>query len=227
MKTFTHKHQALLNYVALDDTRPVLAGIFVDPENNVAVAANGTDLLVMPLIELNDENYPGTPGAGDTNIESVILPASPIKEAIKSIPTKAAKYLSALNHVKVSRANGKVILTTTDAEVARDVAVTPITGTYPKYKELSPQYQPVGNEVSVTTMAVTSLEAILKTAKLVGAQCIRLQFKDSDSVIRIDFSRGGETNKGTIALAMPMSKEIHAQFDYDNIPKQTTTNDGE
>ena len=210
MKTLTKPHLALTYFTAKDQTRPVLTGVHVESDTGLACAADGFKLLVMPLAELPDGDYPETPGAGTEPIREGIIPAAAVVDAVKSLP-KHNNALPALDHVKLSGGgNGKVVLTTTSLDTVRDARTPLVTGTFPTYGQLIPAHISTkeAGRAKVTTIGLEHLEAIVKAAKAIGSDKVRLQVTDWEAPVRFEMLASSEQRGHYETLAygviMPM-----------------------
>ena len=195
MKAFTRKHKALLNFVAKNDTRPILTGIYI--QDGIAAAADGFTLLEMPLEDVSRESFPVITTLEDAN--NVIIQAKVIASAIQNIPTRST--IPATKTAPIVQEDGRVSIITSDTYVTNTITSIPIVGTYPNYKTLIPEHKSP-SDAPVVWISRIILQQLATAMRDMKAEYIRFQLGTKENVtVRVEFK--GDELEGVVGAIMP------------------------
>ena len=186
-----------------DETRWNLAGVYMCP-----MATAATDGRCLGIVSTPPDDPRDFPGVGDAESQPppAIVPLAAVKQALKSIPKKAAKRLPILANVAVSGENGRRRLVTTDLESTTPVDVKTLEGSdFPDFQAVIPQTAPTFR----IAFNAALLGKVLQTAARMSAKGVMLEFFDDPAdgpgvkPVKIT-AELHDTGQSALFLVMPM-----------------------
>ena len=120
---------------AKSEARIVLTGVNFDSENTTATNAHILLSCELPKVDITE--YPAVQGLPEGDAEfSAIVPLNGLK-------IKKSKNLPILNNAMVVKKEGVVSIATTDLETVQREDIRVVEGSYPPYKQVIPDAEPV------------------------------------------------------------------------------------
>ena len=170
--------QSTLYAAAVDDTRPVLNGVFIKVDGAIlTLAATDSYRLAERQVEITSTHK---------ELEALILPARAAAELVRILPDTDEKVTLTLSANQLS-------LTTEDTQVVSRL----IEGTYPDYRQIIPK-----ETGTSATVSRSEISAAVKMASLFARDAaghIRLKFKPGDGLDIDAVSPSAGRNTATVA----------------------------
>jgi len=137
---YTRESLAVVHGASDEDTRPVLTGVYLDP-NGDTIGCSGHVLFRVSKPTLDAADFPVRKGVTPRQIDKagIIMPKETARAVAKQIPKKT--MLPVLEHAQLvaGTASDTVALLTTDLENDHVANFKPIKDPYPNYRRTMPQ----------------------------------------------------------------------------------------
>jgi len=186
-----------------DETRPCLAGLRFEPENNRVVATDGHRLIVVDRLNCEDKDFPTPEGIEIESSESFTLPAKVCLEKAKDVKKVTAKNGPFADLCQVGKnGDGKHKLVTTIAGNQSVSESKAVDGKFPNYGQVVPDVDAEDSGYSAIGLSVNLLRGLLESMEGNGTGgLIKFYTKDKDHPIVI---KSEEDDHNITAMLMPM-----------------------
>jgi hypothetical protein len=203
MAQLISKAQAgLAELVIKDESRIAMQGVHVTAK--YAEVTNGHYLVRIPAPSMNQSlaDFPAVPGMGNGSKAESIIPAQPLKDAVKGLKKTA---IPILEYIHLGETKDGMTLTTTDLETPSVRTVKPIDMQFPACDKVIPEIEKDKPTVCLSAAYLKALATYVVKHGRGNAPAIRLYIKDAESPVRMEFAleEGDYDQFGTIVL-MPI-----------------------